>query len=353
MPPTIQYAVLDGQIVGLADVQRGEKGLTCYTCEDRLIVKDGQGSAAKTDSQPRRPRRKHFSHTSNSKCHGEGPAHYRLKMDIAESVRMALQMQQEQRNFRGRISYRCPDEAYGVHCIFKGAPPSNFEPKGFERLQLGYHDFDLLRNLAEVKTEARLAGGKTRADIAGFDDQGEPIWIIEIVRSTVSNAAIANATASGLPLFTIDISTLPKGNEPPFPKELENHLYITMAANVGNGFYPAADVTRNVECKRKAFGMGPEDHRWSKETAWLHVSEEECTERADCPGCEFVLLHACNAGGSDSGLCPDIKYMFENGVDCVQMYKTPEHLAHRHIPDFPNPFNPNSQNSAPTVSPPK
>ena len=35
MPPTIQYALLDGQIVGHADVQRG---LTCFTCEDRLIV---------------------------------------------------------------------------------------------------------------------------------------------------------------------------------------------------------------------------------------------------------------------------------------------------------------------------
>ena len=35
--------------------------------------------------------------------------------------------------------------------------------------------------------------------------------------------------------------------------------------------------------------MGPEDHRWSKKTTWLHVSREACTQRADCPGCEFVL----------------------------------------------------------------
>ena len=299
------------------------------------------------DSQSSRPRRKHFSHTSNSKCHGEGPAHYRLKTDIAESVRIALQMPPEQHNFRGRISYRCPDETYGVHCIFKDAPPSNFEPKGFEHLQLGYHDFDLLRNLAEVKTEARLPGGKTRADIAGFDDQGQPIWIIEIVRSTVSNAAIENAEATGLPMFVIDIRTLPKGNEPPHPKELENQLYITMADNVVNGFYSASNVTRNVECKRKAFGMGPEDHRWSKETAWLHLGNEECTKLADCPGCEFVLLHECNAGGPDGGICPDAGYMFRNGIDAVQMYTMPEHLANSHIPDFANCFNPNAQEPPP------
>ena len=228
MPATVQFALLDGQIVGIGDVQRGQKGLACFTCEDRLLVKDGQGSAAKTDSQRTRSRRKHFSHTSNSKCHGEGPAHYRLKMDIAESVRMALQMPQEQRTFRGGISYRCPDETFGVHCIFKDAPPTKLEPKGFGELQLGYHDFDLLCCLAEITTEARFADGKTRADIAGFDDQGEPIWIIEIVRSTISNAAIENAKASGLPLFVIDIGTLPRRNEPPFLKELENQLYTTM-----------------------------------------------------------------------------------------------------------------------------
>lgn len=207
--------------------------------------------------------------------------------------------------------------------------------------------------MAEVRTEARLAAGKTRADIAGFNDRGEPIWIIEIVRSTVSNAAIENAQATKLPLFVIDVSTLPKGNEPPYPLELENLLYITMADNVANGFYPAADVAYNVECKRKAIGMGPEDHRWSKETAWLHVSGEECTERADCPGCEFVLLHECNAGGPDGMTCPDTTYTFKNGIDRVQMYIMPEHLANSHIPDFPNPFNPNAKSPIPTDSPEK
>lgn len=343
MAIAIQYALLDGKIVGLNEVQRGQKGLTCFTCGDRLIVKDGQGSTAKTDSRHSRLRRKHFSHTSNSKCHGEGPAHYRLKMDIADSIRTALGMRPEERNFRGEIAYRCPDEKYGVHCIFKGAPPSNLEPKGFEQLQLGYHHFDLLENLAEVRTEARLASGRTRADIAGFNYEGEPIWVIEILRSTISDAAIENAEASRLPLFVIDVSTLPLGNEPPFPQELNNLLYITMADNVAHGLYPAADVARNVECERKAFGMGPEDHRWSKETAWLHIGEEECTERADCPGCELVLLHECNAGGPDKGVCPDVPYMFQNGITPIEMYTQHEHLANSHIPDSPNRFNPNAK----------
>ena len=273
-------------------------------------------------------------------------------MDIADSIRIALRMLPEQRNFRGRISYKCPDETYGVHCIFKGALPSNLEPTGFEPFQLGYHDFNLLGNLAEVRTEARLAAGKTRADIAGFNHQGEPIWIIEIVRSTLSSAATENAKRGGLPLFGIDISTLPRGDEPPFAEELDNDLYITMAANVANGFYPAANTTYNVECQRKAFGMGPEDHRWSKETAWLHLSGEDCTERADCPGCEFVLIHECNAGGPDRMICPDARYMFQNRITPAEMYTRPEHLAHSHIHDFPNLFNLSAKTAPSDGSPP-
>ena len=68
-------------------------------------------------------------------------------------------------------------------------------------------------------------------------------------------------------MFIIDTSSLPKGNEPPFLQELENPLYITIAANVHNGFYPAAGTTYSMEYERKAFGLGTEDHRWNKEEA--------------------------------------------------------------------------------------
>ncbi len=347
MTTTIQYAQIDDRIVGLGDVLRGQKGLTCITCGDRLIVKDGQGTLAKARSPRSAPKTKHFSHTSNSQCHGEGPAHYSLKMDIAESIRRALEMPPERRNFHGQIFYRCPNEKYGVHCIDKSAPPSNFRPKMMPEFQLGYHNFDLLKQLTEVKTEARLADGKTRADIAGFNHQGKPIWIIEIVRSTLSDAATDNAQNSGLPLFIIDISTLPKGNEPPFSAELNDNLYVTMAGNIANGFYPTADTVYNVPCEREAFGMGPKDHQWSKEEAYLHVSAEDCTEQLDCPSCELVLLHECNAGEPNKGVCPDTWYMFQNGITPIQMYTLPEHLANSHIPDFSNRFNPNAKNPPP------
>ena len=344
MSTTIQFAHLDGIAVGLADVQRGQPNLTCITCGDRLIVKDGRGSLSKGRSRRNAPRPKHFSHTSNSKCHGEGPAHYRLKMGIAESIRTALVTPPDRRNFRGEIFYLCPNEKYGVHCQFKAAPPSNLNPQmTIPFLQLGHHTFDLMRQLAEVRTEARLSGGKTRADIAGFNHQGKPIWIIEIVRSSLSGAATDNAESTGIPLFVIDISALPKGYEPPFPEELDNDLYITMAGNIVNGFYPTANTVHNVPCEREAFGMGPQDQQWAKEEAYLHVGKRNCTEQADCPGCELVLLHECNAGGDDVEVCPDTWYMFQNGITPKQMYTQPDHLAHSHLPDFPNRFNPNAK----------
>ena len=45
MPSTIQYGVRDGRLVTLSDVQRGETALMCYTCGDRIVVKDGGGSS--------------------------------------------------------------------------------------------------------------------------------------------------------------------------------------------------------------------------------------------------------------------------------------------------------------------
>ena len=137
---------------------------------------------------------------------------------------MALTMPADQRNSRGYIHYRCPNERYGVNCLFTGAPPSSLEPEGFQELQLGYHQFDLLKGLVEVRKEARLSGGKTRADIAGFDAHGEPIWAIEIIRSTLSSSPTENAKNTELPLFVIDVSTLPVDSEPRRLKELSNPL---------------------------------------------------------------------------------------------------------------------------------
>ena len=43
MPSTIQYAIRNGRLVTLAEVQRGEAGLACYTCGNCIVVKDGRG----------------------------------------------------------------------------------------------------------------------------------------------------------------------------------------------------------------------------------------------------------------------------------------------------------------------
>ena len=58
MTTTIQYAQLDDRIVSLADVQRDQKGLTCVTCGDRLLVKDGQGSEIKKTLETERAENK-------------------------------------------------------------------------------------------------------------------------------------------------------------------------------------------------------------------------------------------------------------------------------------------------------
>ena len=75
MTSTIPLAVKDEHLVTLTEVQRGERGLTCYTCGDKLAVKDGRGQRVSGEGRRHQARRKHFSHTSNSRCHGEGPAH--------------------------------------------------------------------------------------------------------------------------------------------------------------------------------------------------------------------------------------------------------------------------------------
>ena len=164
---------------------------------------------------------------------------------------------------------------------------------------------------------------------------------------SLSSSAIENAKKTELPLFVIDVSTLPLDNEPQRLKELSNPLYIIMDDNVGHGFYPAADRSYNVHCERKAFGMGPEDHQWHKERAYLHFGAADCTDQSDCPGCELVLLHECNGGAPDAMTCPDTWCIFREGITPIEMYTQPDHLAKSHIPDFPNRFNPNAKEPPP------
>lgn len=183
MPSTIQYGVRDGRLVTLSDVQRGETALMCYTCGDRIVVKDGGGQFVDGKGRRNRGRGKHFSHTSNSRCHGEGPAHYQLKVALSASINRALAMRPYERNMHGYIQYLCPDEEYGPHDGFKHAPGKDEMNRPFPAMERGYHQFDLLANLDRAEREVFLDGGRTRADVAGLDPEGRVLWAIEIKRN--------------------------------------------------------------------------------------------------------------------------------------------------------------------------
>ena len=183
MSSRIQLAVRDDQLVTLADVQRWEKGLTCYTCGDNLAVKDGRGQRVIGKGRRHQARRKHFSHRSNSKCHGEGPAHFRVKTALCRAINHALEIPMERRNAHGHIDYRCPDPEYGPKDMMKFAPGSNCINLEFEQMRHGYHQYDLLHDfsgtrfddppaLDRAECEVWLDGRRTRADIAGKDKEG-------------------------------------------------------------------------------------------------------------------------------------------------------------------------------------
>ena len=333
----IQLAVKNERLVTLADVQRCEKGLTCHTCRDRLVVKDGGGQFVTGKGRRHRGRGKHFSHTSNGRCHGEGPAHYRIKTAICWAINYALKMPRERRNSHGSIDYRCPDQVYGPNDVFKYAPGSGGLNQEFEQMRHGYHNYDLLHRfdgpqfdgppaLDRAECEVWLDGRRTRADIAGLDKDGNVLWVIEIQRSGLSQAAINHALEKGIPLLVVDLThlTQPTADDP--MAETKCYDYFALEENLVRGFYPSVTKSFNTECERKAFGMGPDDHNWSKLCTFVHKGPGNC-DNDGCPDCEEVVLHECG-----ELLCPDTAYMFEHGINHFQMYNDPAHKANS---DFP------------------
>ena len=337
MTSTIQFAVGDELLVTVADVQRGEKGLTCYTCGDKLAVKDGGGRRATRTGKRRQARRKHFSHTANSKCHGEGPAHYRVKTALCCAINQALKMSSERRNAHGRIDYRCPDPDYGPKDMIKFAPGSSGMKQEFEQMRHGYHHYDLLHEchgprfddpsaLDRAECEVWLDGRRTRADIAGKDKDGKALWVIEIRRSGISQAAIDHALEKGIPLFVVDLTQLPQSTEDDPWAETKCWEYFVLAENLVRGFYPSVTESYNTECERKAFGMGPDDHNWSRLCVYVHRGPGDC-DNEGCPDCEEEVLHECG-----EMFCPDTAYMFRHGINHIQMYTDPLHRVNSHIP---------------------
>ena len=336
MTGRIQFAVKDDHFVTLAEVRRGEKGLTCYTCGDKLAVKDGGGQRVTGVGRRHQGRSKHFSHTSDSKCHGEGPAHYAVKTALCRAINHALKMPSEHRNAHGQIEYRCPDPVYGPKDIIKFAPGSGGMNQEFEPLQHGYHRFDLLGcshgssfdapPLDRAECEVWLDGRRTRADIAGKDRDGSVLWVIEIRRSGLSQAAIDHAEENGIPLFVVDLTHWPQPTEDDPWAEIKCRDCFVLMENLVRGFYPSVAESFNTECERKAFGMGPDDHTWSKLCVYVHHGPGDCANEG-CPDCEEEVLHECG-----ELLCPDTAYMFEHGIDHLQMYTDPVHRANSHTP---------------------
>ena len=290
----IQMAVRDEKIVTLADVERGEVGLTCYTCGDRLAVKDGRGQHVTGKSRRHQARRKHFSHIANSKCHGEGPAHYGVKTALCRAINHALKLPRERRNAHGRIDYRCPDAVYGPKEMIKFAPGSSGMNQEFEQLRHGFHDYDLLHcpdglrfydtpALDRAECEVWLDGRRTRADIAGKGKNGSVLWVIEIRRTGVSQAAIDHAQENRIPLFVVDLTHLPQSTDDPWA-EIKCWDYFVLADNLVRGFYPSVTESYNAKCERKAFGMGPDDHKWSKLCVYAHRGPGNCDD-SGCPDC--------------------------------------------------------------------
>ncbi len=304
MVARIAIALRANELVNLEQVKRGEPGLSCYTCGDKLIVKKGEA------------RRKHFSHTSNSKCHGEGPGHYRLKVAIRDILQDAIDKRVGPNQRPIFIHYPCPDPEYAFICKMKETAPvlegeSLSQP--FESMRTGYHFIDLTDNLHEVECEAWLDNRRTRADVAGFDRNGKVLWAIEIKRDNLSSAATESAARTGIPLLAIDISGVPKSPEDkPY---IEDEALWLVWENLRNGFLPPASTESvNTVCPRKESGLGPNENQGK--VVWGITQKEK-----------RVMLHKC-----DSDTCADWVYAFANGIDPAEMYTNPEHVAQSHIP---------------------
>ena len=335
MTSRIQLALKDYQLARLTDALRREKGLMCYTCGDRLTVKDGRGQRVNGKGSRHQARRKQFSHISNSKCHGEGLAHYPVKTALCRATNRVLGMPWKRRNLHVHIDYRCPDLDYGPKDMIKFAPGSSCVDLVFEQIRHGHHQYDLLREsnrytyddnatLARAEYEVWLNGRRTRADIAGKDQGENVLWIIEIKRSGISGAAIGHPGGKGIPLFVVDLTHPPCPTEDELWAEIHCPDYFILAENLIRGFYPSVTESYSTECERKAFGMGVHDRNLSNLFVSVHRGPGDCDDEG-CPDCEEKLLHECC-----ELVCPGTVYIFKYGISHLQMYAGPVHQVNSH-----------------------
>ena len=320
--PKIITAYLEGEVKQLNELERGQRGLTCCTCNDRLVVKDGQGRNITKEGRRNAKKEKHLSHTGNSKCHGEGPAHYTVKTWFYNMTKAMLNDPSllKGRNMHGQVSYQCTDRDH--QWSDSGFPfipaPGELEKSGtheFPSLTPDGHIFDLMENLAEVQIEASLPGA-TRADVAGFDGEGNILWAVEIKRSTLSPKATAAAERYKYPLLVIDITDIPK--PPPLRSWEETKDFWLYDDNYKRGFLPhASSESKNLTCVKREMQMDPGTYSGTR--PHIILGDEEYT------------LHRCSSEDPEYH-CPDGVYVITNGIDWFDMYLTKEHHEQSHRP---------------------
>ena len=263
----------------------------------------------------------------NAGCYGEGMVHFVLKKLFAEVINRHNQFSSDFLE----LPYVCPSSDYAANCMIKSLQGDIWLTPNFRNGNEGTTTFDLLKNLHEARSEHWLGGRKTRADIAGLDQYGNPLWVIEIKRTSVSDKAIKYAKAKGIPLFVIDVTRLPESDDSvgrPLAMTSSNPFWA-MIENAQGGHLSRAVETYNTICEREAFGMGPTDTHWGRLDALICRTHGDC-DSDDCKDYEKILLHQCGGREKDTMLCPDTAYMWNQGITWYEMYTDPAHMAHSH-----------------------
>ena len=236
----------------------------CAAAASRSVT--GRGRYVKGKTRRNVPKGKYLAHVGDGGCYGEGVVHHTLKTWLTDVIN---ERQKRPDGFMG-MPYVCPDPENAPNCIFKGASGQHLSARRFPELEPGHHYYDLLKNLDVAKSEHWLGARATRADIVGLDQGGNPLWVIEIKRKNISDKAVKNAKANGYPLFVVDVTAVPEGDDaveapltrtsgmPPcrkreselrFMATISMDWYILLENATRSGALPRAVESYNAECQ--------------------------------------------------------------------------------------------------------
>lgn len=169
----------------------------------------------------------------------EGFFSVRMKHDLYIHCRQALERSWEERGNCGRMYFPCPNASSDPNKACYGgllSPPPAATSK-LPRTQAVpegqiYHVFDLCRNLARVDHDCLLDNGAIKPDLVGFDNQDEPLWIIEVVDTSKPSSRVSEfARRNDIPMFVVMVTAMSVNDE------------IIWTSNLRNGFLPRADIS--------------------------------------------------------------------------------------------------------------